>query len=322
MTRETDVKKTPRPLLIGILGALLAACATTPPRNERLEQARMEVRSLEQDPAAERVAGEQLAAARTALRSADTASQKHESLEEVNYLAYIAQRQAQIGKARIDEAHAREQVAQASAERDRILLQARTAEARQAQAQAQQAQALAQQAQASAQDQAAQAVAARAEAQSAQNQLQQEQAKAQQALADLRAHQTQRGLELTLGSDVLFDSGSATLKPGAALQLNRLGAFMHENPGTRIIVEGYTDSQGPAAYNQALSERRSQAVADALAAQGVDRDRIQTVGRGQDYPVASNATSAGRQQNRRVDIILSNVSGQFAEGARQGPVLR
>jgi len=296
------MNKTYRSISVGAFSALLlAACATTPQRNEQLEQARAAVQSLEQDPYAQRAASEQLNEARTALQSADDAFKRHASAEDVDYYAYLAQRHAETGKAQTDEARAHEQVTAAGAERDRILLQAKTAQVAQAQAVAQ--------------NQAAQAAAAREE-------LQREQQKEQQALSDLKAHETQRGLELTLGSDVLFDTGSAMLKPGAGLQLDRLAGFMRQNPGTKIIIEGYTDSTGTAAFNQSLSERRAQAVQDALVAQGIDRSRIQAVGRGEDYPVASNATQAGRQQNRRVDIILSNMSGQFAERATQGPVLR
>lgn len=104
------------------------------------------------------------------------------------------------------------------------------------------------------------------------------------------------------------------------LQLNRLAAFMQSNPKARIIVEGYTDNRGSGPYNQVLSERRAQSVASALESQGVANERIQAVGRGKDYPVASNDTDAGRQQNRRVDIVLSDMAGRFAQAATQGPV--
>jgi outer membrane protein OmpA-like peptidoglycan-associated protein len=113
----------------------------------------------------------------------------------------------------------------------------------------------------------------------------------------------------------LFDTGKATLKPGADLALNRLGEFMRTNPDTRLIVEGHTDSRGSDEYNQQLSQQRAQAVADALANRGITGDRVQAVGRGEAYPVASNDDNAGRQQNRRVEIIFSDPKGQFAQGA-------
>ena len=288
-------------LLMAILTvAGLAACASTPQRNDQLEQARLAVQSLEQDPQAERAAAEQLRASRSDLQRANAAFEKHSSPEQVTYLAYLAQREAETGKRYADEYRARQQLAHGNEERNRIILESRNREVQRAheatQAEAQKAQ------------------AAREQAQSAQSQLQKE----QQALADLKAHQTARGLELTLASDLLFNTGSATLKPGATLQLDRLADFMQSNPKTRIIIEGYTDNRGSEMYNQMLSERRAQAVASSLEGQGVPNDRIQTVGRGKEYPVASNASSAGRQQNRRVDIVLSDVSGRFAQAATPG----
>lgn len=280
----------------------LAACATTPQRNDQLDQARATVQSLEQDPQAERAASEQLRTSRAQLERANAAFQQHRPPEEVTYLAYLAQRTAQAGKLYADEYRARQQLAQGNEERNRILLEARNHEVQQAreatQAQAQRAQAAEQQAQA------------------AQSQLQRE----QQELSSMKARETARGLELTMASDLLFNTGSADLKPGAMLQLNRLADFMQSNPKARIIIEGYTDNRGSGPYNQLLSERRAQSVASALETQGVANDRIQTVGRGKDYPVASNDTDAGRQQNRRVDIVLSDMAGRFAQAATQAPV--
>lgn len=294
--------KVATPLMAILIVAGLAACASTPQRNDQLEQARLAVQSLEQDPQAERAAAEQLRASRSDLQRANAAFEKHGPPDQVTYLAYLAQREAQTGKTYADEYRARQQLAHGNEERSRIILESRNREVQQAheatQAEAQKAQ------------------AAQEQAQSAQSQLQKE----QQALADLKAHQTARGLELTLASDLLFNTGSATLKPGATLQLNRLGDFMQGNPKTRIIIEGYTDNRGSEMYNQMLSERRAQAVASSLEGQGIPNDRMRTVGRGKEYPVASNASSAGRQQNRRVDIVLSDMSGRFAQAATRGSV--
>ncbi len=287
-----------------VVAALLAACATTPQRNDQLEQARTAVRGLEQDPDAQTAAAQQLRDARNDLQRANEAFEKRRPRDEVTYLAYLADREAQTGRALANEYRARQQLARANDERNRILLEARNREVEQARAEAQRAQ--------------AQTQAAQQRAQSAESQLQRE----RQQLADLQARQTARGLELTMASDLLFNTGSATLKPGAMLQINRLAAFMHGNPQTRIIVEGYTDNRGSAAYNEELSQARAQAVASALESDGIAADRIQTIGRGKDYPVASNMTPAGRQQNRRVDIILSDMQGHFAQAATQAPEVR
>jgi outer membrane protein OmpA-like peptidoglycan-associated protein len=286
------------PTMAGLAAAgILSGCASQPQRNDQLEQARTDVHSLEQDPDAQAAAQQQLRDAHADLQRADDALDKHRSSDEVTHLAYLADREADAGKALADEYRARQQLAKAGEERSHIQLEGRTEEAQRANEQAQNA---------------------REEAQRAQTELQKE----QQELSELKTRQTQRGVELTLASDLLFNTGSAELKPGATLQISRLADFMRSNPKARVIVEGYTDSTGTAAHNEQLSQERAQAVASALETQGIMMDRIQTVGRGQDYPVASNDSSAGRQQNRRVDVILSDESGRFAQGATQGPVVR
>jgi outer membrane protein OmpA-like peptidoglycan-associated protein len=263
---------------------ILSACAGPPARNEQLEQARIEVHSLEQDPDAQNVASQQLSDARANLQRASDAFDHRKSTEEVNHFAYLADRQTATGHALADELRARRELANADERRAQIQLQARTEEARRAREQAQ---------------------------------------RAQSELAELKAQQAQqRGTELTLASDVLFNTGAAELKPGANLQISRLANYMRSNPKTRIMVEGHTDSTGSAAFNEQLSEQRAQAVASTLEMQGIATDRIQTVGRGEDFPVATNATADGRQQNRRVDIVLSDASGNFAQGVKEGPVAR
>ncbi len=279
---------------VGMSAALLlAACATSPPaRNEQLDQARDTVRHLEQDPAAQRVAADQLRDARQDLQRANGAFAKHRSPAEVTYLAYLADREAKAGEAYTDAFRARQAIAKGNEERSHILLDARNREIQQARAAAQTAQ---------------------ERVRSTQSQLRQE----RRQLSALKARETVRGLQLTLASNLLFNTASATLKPGATLQLGRLADFMRRHPKTRIIVEGYTDNRGSAAYNQQLSQARAQAVADAIEGEGVSSGRIQAIGRGENFPVASNATPAGRLQNRRVDIILSDMAGRFAQGATQ-----
>jgi outer membrane protein OmpA-like peptidoglycan-associated protein len=133
-------------------------------------------------------------------------------------------------------------------------------------------------------------------------------------LEALRAKQTERGAVLTLG-DVLFDTDKAQLKPGAHTTIDRLAAWLHDNPGNRILVEGHTDSRGSDGYNQNLSQRRADAVAYALYSDGITHDRISVKGLGEAYPVASNGTSAGQQQNRRVEVVISDANGEFPMAA-------
>lgn len=129
----------------------------------------------------------------------------------------------------------------------------------------------------------------------------------------LEAQETPRGTVLTLG-DVIFDTGKAILKPGADSTLNRVSDFMRRYPETRLRIEGHTDSQGSDRLNYELSQRRAVAVADALTARGVPRDRIQTEGKGPSLPIASNDSPEGRQRNRRVEMVFSDSKGNFAGG--------
>jgi OmpA-OmpF porin, OOP family len=277
-------------LIMGAVAAALAACASAPQRSEQVEQARMQIQTLSQEPLAQQAAGKDLDSARKSLQDAETALQNKQPPGIVDHYAYLAQRHAEAGEARVAEAQARQEIARADADRNKVLLESRERAAQNAQAEADRA---------------------RMQAAAAQQQL----ANAQQQLADMQAKQTERGMVVTLG-DVLFDTGQATLKPGADLAINRLATYLSANPQTKVLVEGHTDSRGSADYNLALSERRAQAVATALESRGIPGDRVQTAGRGKDFPVASNDTAAGRQQNRRVEIVFSDASGRFAQGDR------
>lgn len=128
-------------------------------------------------------------------------------------------------------------------------------------------------------------------------------ARLEQELAEFKARETERGLMLTLG-DVLFEVGSAELKPGIQRKLFPLADFLKETPGRNVLIEGHTDSSGSADFNLELSRRRAESVADFLIQQGVSPLRVTTRGYGEAFPVASNNTAAGRQQNRRVDVVI------------------
>jgi outer membrane protein OmpA-like peptidoglycan-associated protein len=131
-------------------------------------------------------------------------------------------------------------------------------------------------------------------------------------LAELQARETARGLELTLG-DVLFDVDQASLKPGAVQNLGRLAAFLKDYPDRAVLVEGHTDNTGSDEYNQSLSERRAESVRSFLISDGVDAQRVLARGYGKSYPIAGNDSAAGRQLNRRVEIVILK-AGQSPEG--------
>ncbi len=105
-------------------------------------------------------------------------------------------------------------------------------------------------------------------------------------------------------SDVLFPVDSANLTPSSQGTLEQVAGVLHDYPKTAVVVQGHTDSTGSERHNQELSERRATAVKNYLIGRGVDPGRMTAVGYGEGLPVASNATEAGRRQNRRVDILL------------------
>lgn len=189
-------------------------------------------------------------------------------------------------------------------------------EAEQQAAQAAQEKAAANQAKndALAQSQAAQAAAhqARLQAETAQQQAQKAEADKsamrarllQQLNLILQTRDTARGLIMNM-SDVLFDTGKYTLKPLAREKLAKAAGVLLAYPGLSIEIDGHTDNVGSDEFNQTLSEERANAVRDYLVAQGVAANSITARGLGKTQPVASNNTAAGRQQNRRVELVVS-----------------
>jgi outer membrane protein OmpA-like peptidoglycan-associated protein len=294
---------TSRIILVATAAVVLAAaCATTPKNVPQLEEARAAVGNLTSEPLAAQAASRELQSARRALERAELAWQQKQPLEQVVHLSYLAERQAEIGQVRLAEVRARQQIARGEADRNAVLLEARE----------RQTQLALRSAGTSARD----AEAARASEQTARESamaVQSELQESQRKYAELQAKQTERGMVLTLG-DVLFDTGQANLKPGAAPTLDHLAQFLQQNAATRVMIEGHTDSRGSTEYNEDLSRRRATAVSQALESRGTPTDRINIAGLGETLPVASNDTPAGRQRNRRVEIVFSDASGKFADG--------
>ena len=137
------------------------------------------------------------------------------------------------------------------------------------------------------------------------NELDKQARELEQSLGDeISVVNTGDQLIVSLPNDLTFDTDSAVVRPGLKPDLAELAASMQRYPNTRIEVVGHTDSDGDAAYNQALSERRANSVADEIQAGGVSFDRIRTSGRGENDPMASNLTEEGKALNRRVEILV------------------
>jgi outer membrane protein OmpA-like peptidoglycan-associated protein len=120
----------------------------------------------------------------------------------------------------------------------------------------------------------------------------------------LETRETARGLIVNL-SDVLFDSGQYSLKPGAREKLAKVSGIILAHPGLTLQIEGHTDSIGSDDFNQRLSEKRADSVRTYLVGEGISGDTVTAIGLGKADPVATNTTAAGRQQNRRVELIVS-----------------
>jgi outer membrane protein OmpA-like peptidoglycan-associated protein len=266
------------------LGAALSGCSGMPEQIDTLEHARSTVQTIEQDTLASEAAGAELSEARSAIDRAEEMYEDKADIELVRHEAYVADRHARIAEQRIAEAHAKEELDNSKVQRQQVLLEAREREADQAQTLA---------------AQRGQTVD-----------------RLQQQLDELQAEQTDRGAVLTLG-DVLFETGEADLQPGAANTIDKLVSFMQDYPERRVLIEGYTDSRGSEAFNMQLSENRAESVEDALVDEGIDPGRIRVAGLGEAYPVASNNTSAGMQQNRRVEVVISDENGAFPERVQQ-----
>jgi outer membrane protein OmpA-like peptidoglycan-associated protein len=200
-------------------------------------------------------------------------------------------------QARIQAEQAAQQAAQDKAAAEQQLQQSEE----QRQAALQQQQALSQQAD-QARLQAQQADAARLQA------IQQAEAQRQRLLTQLnqvlQTRDSARGLIVSM-SDVLFDFNQATLKPGAKLRLAKVSGIILAYPDLKLEIDGFTDNKGTPEYNIGLSDRRAKAVQAFLVTQGVGPDTVSTRGYGESNPVASNATASGRQQNRRVELVVS-----------------
>jgi outer membrane protein OmpA-like peptidoglycan-associated protein len=245
-----------------------------------------------------------LAAQREAdARDRARAEEERRRAEEERRLRAEEQRvNAERQRAQADAARLAAERERADAERARLEADRARAEAERVTADADRARAAAEAARASAEAQAQQA--RQLAEQSEREKAELRERLRQQLNVILETRETARGLIVNL-SDVLFDVDSANLKPGARERLARIAGILSSHTGLQIEIEGHTDSTGSDEYNQRLSERRAQSVQTYLSQQGIGQVIAATVGYGESRPVATNGTTAGRQQNRRVEIIVS-----------------
>lgn len=255
---------------LGITSLLLVACAAPPTKPEGADAARNKLMQLQSN-------AELASRAPVAIKEAEAAvvaaEQPQKDIEKGLHLVWVADRKVDIAAARAESRLLEDQRKGLSEQRETARLDSRTREADRA---------------------ISDANSARADT-----------ADLQRQLDELNAKETERGLVITLG-DVLFDSGRSELKLGAASNLDKLAAFLNQYPDRSVAIEGHTDSVGSHDSNLGLSQRRADSVKSYLVGQGVPTSRATTLGKGEDFPVAGNDSASGRQQNRRVEVIIVN----------------
>jgi outer membrane protein OmpA-like peptidoglycan-associated protein len=298
--------------------ATLAACSSVPERNAALDLARSRFDAAQAQTQVASLAAEELKRAGEALRKAEAAQKDGQSIAHVDHLAYLASQQVVVAQDTASSRAAQAVTASAGAERDRMRLALRTQEAdnaKQQLASSERSNVRTTQELASAQQsnamQASQLAAAAAGAQDDQARLARREAQVQELQAQmnaLNARKTERGMVVTLG-DVLFSTGQSRLQGDGDRTMDKLAEFLRRYPQRTAAIEGYTDSVGSESSNQALSDRRANAVMDALVGLGVPGNRLRSRGFGEARPVASNDTAEGRQMNRRVELVFAPEEG-------------
>jgi len=256
---------------------LFSGCSSVP-QNSKLSEAHSSYDTVRANPQVTSLAPVELKEAREYLDKADNASNTGGSASTVDHLAYMSKQKSEIAletsKRKADE----QVVSTAGIKRDKVQLEARTNEV----------------------DAAKQKLAI-VQATSDQQEAQ---------LKELNAKETNRGMVVTLG-DVLFSTDKSQVTSGGLHSVQKLADFLNQNQNYKVLVEGYTDSTGSTSYNQVLSEKRANTVRRSLLDDGISSDRVTMKGYGKAFPVDSNDTAAGRQLNRRVEIIFSDNKGNI-----------
>lgn len=270
---------------LALVAVVLASGCSAPVKPAGADDARRALLALRADP---RLSAEVPLALQDAELAVQAAEVPTRDLAAGQHAAHVAQRKVDIARAEAERKLSEQSQRMLDQQREAILAEGREREVEILRAQAEAAAAAA-----IAQQRAAAAAAAMSE-------------ELRRQMQELQAISTDRGMVMTLG-DVLFATGKWELQAGAAERLDKLAIFMGRYTDRTLTIEGHTDTQGNEADNLLLSERRAEAVKAYLVIQGVDSSRINTVGRGLQVPVADNATPEGRQQNRRVEIIISNL---------------
>ncbi len=263
-----------KPLVTSALVALaLSACGGAPKKIDSLEQARTAYSKAAGDVTVAKHAPEELDTAKVVLDHADHLWRDDSDRSDVDHYAYLASQRVKIAELIASSKEDSLQLENMKLERQRVQLDIRSGEI---------------------------------------DKAKQETLALKRQMEELQAKNTERGIVLTLG-DVLFDIDEATLKSTSAHNIDKIANFMRSYPERVAIVEGHTDNMGDEDYNMDLSRERAFSVRGALIQRGISASRISTTGFGEAQPVASNDSSTGRRENRRVEMIFPDTPTQVSE---------
>lgn len=301
-------------LTAGLLLVFLAGCGPSQKEmmaKDQMDHARKAYQDARGDLNVNEYAPLQLQDAGKAFEKAEKAEEPDDQIQ----LGYIAERKANLAVAVAQAKVTEREMDKLNVEKAELFARKQTIEAEQARREAEKALSDAERARKEAMAEAERANIAKRQADQARLAAQAEAEKAAKAraesaqlmreVAELKAKQTERGIVLTIG-DVLFATGKAELSTKANVSVGKLADFLKKHPSRNVLIEGHTDSVGSEDYNMALSQKRADSVKLKLVEDGIDADRITTVGYGEKFPVVGNDNPAGRAQNRRVDVIILN----------------
>ncbi|MDY0747536.1 OmpA family protein [Paucibacter sp. R3-3] len=301
---------TSRISLLAAVALVMTACGTVPNRSAALDQARNRFNDASGDQQVAVLAPDELRVAGDSLHRAEQAWGEGATLSRVDHLAYLTSQRVTIARDAASSRADQQLLAGAGAERDKLRLAQRTDEADQAQrklAMSERDNAIK-----TADLAAADAASQQDKARSAERIHRRDAhvADLEMQLEALNAKKTDRGMILTLG-DVLFDSGKAQLLPDGSRNMAKLADFFNRNPDNTASIEGYTDSVGSSSSNRDLSQRRADAVKAVLVGLGVNAGHLSTKAHGEEMPTSTNDTPAGRQMNRRVEIVFARQADEI-----------